>query len=65
MTLNCNYTVSRSDLGKKCIIVAKLTSSDAIQDYKLIIIVSYTYCGVYFLNTPPILLLANHILYLK
>lgn len=37
MTLNCNYTVSRSDLGKKCIIVAKLTSSDAIQDYKLII----------------------------
>lgn len=58
MTLNCNYTVSRSDLGKKCIIVAKLTSSDAIQDYKLIIIVSYTYCGVYFLNAPPILLLA-------
>lgn len=65
MALNCNYTVSNSDLGKKCTIVAKLTSSDAIQDYKLIIIVSYTYCGVYFLNTPPILLLANHILYLK
>lgn len=65
MALNCNYTVSGSDLGKKCTIVAKLTSSDAIQDYKLIIIVSYTYCGVYFLNTPPILLLANHILYLK
>lgn len=65
MTLNCNYTVSGSDLGKKCTIVAKLTSSDAIQDYKLIIIVSYTYCGVYFLNTPPMLLLANHILYLK
>lgn len=65
MTLNCNYTVSGSDLGKKCTIAAKLTASDAIQNYKLIIIVSYVYCGVYFLNTPPILLLANHILYLK
>lgn len=65
MTLNCNYTVSGSDLGKKCTIVAKLTSADAIQNYKLIIIVSYTYCGVYFLNIPPILLLANHIFYLK
>lgn len=65
MTLNCNYTVSGSDLGKKCTIVAKLTSADAIQDYKLIIIVSYTYCGVYFLNIPPILLLANRIFYLK
>lgn len=65
MTLNCNYTVSGSDLGKKCTIVAKLTSSDAIQDYKLIIIVSYIYCGVYFLNIPPILLSANHIFYLK
>lgn len=59
MTLNCNYTVSHSDLGKKCIIVAKLTSSDAIQDYKLIIIVSYTYCGVYFLNAPPILVISE------
>lgn len=38
MTLNCNYTVSCSALGKKCTIVAKLTSSDAIQDYKFIII---------------------------
>ena len=65
MTLNCNYTVSCSDLGKKCTIVAKLTSSDAIQDYKFIIIVSYIYYGVYFLNIPPIILLANHIFYLK
>ena len=48
MTLNCNYTVSGSDLGKKCTIVAKLTSSDAIQDYKLIIIVSYILWGLFF-----------------
>lgn len=65
MTLNCNYTVSCSDLGKKYAIVTKLTVSDARQDYKLIIIVSYVCCGVYFLNIPPILLLANHIFYLK
>lgn len=65
MMLNCNYTVSGSDLGKKCTIAAKLTASDAIPDYKFIIIGSYIYCGVYFLNIPPIILLANHIFYLK
>lgn len=48
MTPNCNYTVSSSDLGKKCTIVAKLTASDAIQDYELIIIVSIYIVGFIF-----------------
>lgn len=44
MTLNCNYTVSGSDLGKKCTIATKMTASDAIQDYKLNY---YHYCLIY------------------
>lgn len=63
MTLNCNYTVSRSDLGKKCIIVAKLTSSDAIQDYKLIIIVSYILWGLFFKRSSDIIISESYTLF--
>jgi len=55
MTLNCNYTVSSSDLGKKCTIVAKLTASDAIQDYKLIIIITYILWGLFFKHSSDII----------
>lgn len=60
MALNCNYTVSRSDLGKKCIIVAKLTSSDAIQDYKLII---YILWGLFFKRSSDIIISESYTLF--
>lgn len=62
MTLNCNYTVSRSDLGKKCIIVAKLTSSDAIQDYKLNRLI-YILWGLFFKRSSDIIISESYTLF--